>query len=104
MKTSVQQDRDLAEMLREPAHRVDARGLPCPQPLLAMRRALRQAAPGSILHILATDPASQRDFRSFSELSGVPLLHTECRGDEFHYWIRRPLTEPSEGSSHQTAK
>ena len=69
------------------ALRVDARGLPCPQPLLAMRRALKSLAPGSLLHLIATDPASGEDIRSFCRLSGVPLRRAECRGDEFHYWL-----------------
>lgn len=74
---------------REPALRVDARGLPCPQPLLAMRRALRQLEPGAVVHVVATDPASQRDFRSFAELSGTPMVREERRGAEFHYWLQR---------------
>ena len=73
----------------ESIYRVDARGLPCPQPLLAMRRALKQLAPGALLHLVATDPASQRDIRSFCTLSGVPLLRFEARGAEFHYWLQR---------------
>ena len=71
------------------AYRVDARGLPCPQPLLAMRRALKQLAPGALLHLVATDPASERDIRSFCSLSGVPLLRTEAREAEFHYWLQK---------------
>ncbi|MFD1215076.1 MULTISPECIES: sulfurtransferase TusA family protein [Microbulbifer] len=70
------------------AYRVDARGLPCPQPLLAMRRALRQRSPGELLHVIATDPGSEADFASFSRLSGVPLLRSERRGDEYHYWLQ----------------
>ncbi len=73
----------------ESALRVDARDLPCPQPLLAMRRAMKQLAPGALLHLIATDPASQRDIRSFCSLSGVPLLRVEARGEEFHYWLQR---------------
>ncbi|WP_105101803.1 sulfurtransferase TusA family protein [Microbulbifer pacificus] len=71
----------------ESALRVDARSLPCPQPLLAMRRALKTLAPGALLHLMATDPASREDIRSFCRLSGVPLLRTECPGGEFHYWL-----------------
>lgn len=67
---------------------VDARGLSCPQPLLAMRRALRQLSPGELLHVVATDPGSQADFASFSRLSGVPLLRTAHFGDEYHYWLQ----------------
>ncbi|WP_328517465.1 sulfurtransferase TusA family protein [Microbulbifer bruguierae] len=69
------------------ALRVDACGLPCPQPLLAMRRGLKTLAPGSLLHLIATDPASRDDIRSFCRLSGVPLLRAECRGGELHYWL-----------------
>ncbi|WP_226667993.1 sulfurtransferase TusA family protein [Microbulbifer aggregans] len=75
------------ELFREPALRVDARGLPCPQPLLAMRRGLKTLSPGSQLHLIATDPASREDIRSFCRLTGVSLLRAECRGDEFHYWL-----------------
>lgn len=67
---------------------VDARGLPCPQPLLAMRRALGDYAAGTLLQVLATDESSWRDFHSFAELSGKPLLRAERRGDCFYYWLR----------------
>ncbi|MBN8432370.1 sulfurtransferase TusA family protein [Microbulbifer salipaludis] len=70
------------------AYRVDARGLPCPQPLLAMRRAMKQVAPGALLHLIATDPASERDIRSFCALASVPLRRVEIRGSEFHYWLQ----------------
>jgi len=66
---------------------VDARGQRCPQPLLAMRRALRDHPAGTLLRVLATDEGSWRDFHSFAELSGVPLLRAEHRGDEFRYWL-----------------
>ena len=67
---------------------VDARGLPCPQPLLALRRALREQPAGALVRVLATDPASWRDFHSFAELSGQTLLRAERSGDEFRYWLR----------------
>lgn len=67
---------------------IDARGLPCPQPLLALRRALRELPPGTLLRVLATDPASWRDFHSFAELSGRALLRAERSGDQYSYWLR----------------
>lgn len=72
----------------ESAVTVDARDLPCPQPLLAMRRALRQHARGTLLRVLATDSGSWRDFHSYAELSGNSLLRAERRGGCFHYWLR----------------
>lgn len=71
------------------AHTVDVRGLACPQPLLAMRRALREHPEGRLLRVLATDPASERDFRSYAELSGRPLLRCERVGGVYSYWLRR---------------
>ncbi|WP_439134833.1 sulfurtransferase TusA family protein [Pseudomaricurvus sp.] len=53
---------------------VDARGLSCPLPLLKAKQALNQMQPGESLKVLATDVGSVRDFQSFSELSGNPLL------------------------------
>lgn len=67
---------------------VDARQLPCPQPLLLMRRALRQQAPGIVVEVLATDPGSWRDFHSFAQLSGTLLLRAEQREDHYCYWLR----------------
>ncbi|WP_346838984.1 sulfurtransferase TusA family protein [Microbulbifer sp. SAOS-129_SWC] len=67
---------------------IDARGLPCPQPLLALRRALREQPPGTLLRVRATDPASWRDFHSFAALSGRPLLRAERCGEELCYWLR----------------
>lgn len=67
---------------------IDARGLPCPQPLLAMRRALREHPPGCLLKIMASDPASWRDFHSYAKLSGRCLLRAEQREGHFCYWLR----------------
>lgn len=87
MTESVKRAEVAPEFNWDSALRVDARGLPCPQPLLAMRRALRQLTPGALLHLMASDPASVEDIRSFCRLSGVPLLRAERCGDEFHYWL-----------------
>ncbi|GAA5526029.1 sulfur carrier protein TusA [Microbulbifer aestuariivivens] len=66
---------------------VDARQLPCPQPLLLMRRALREQPPGAVIRVLATDAGSWRDFHSFAQLSGTPLLRAEARDDHYCYWL-----------------
>ncbi|WP_444932291.1 sulfurtransferase TusA family protein [Microbulbifer sp. SSSA002] len=66
---------------------VDARDLPCPQPLLAMRRALREYPEGTLLCILATDEGSWRDFHSFASLSGRTLLRAERCNNNFQYWL-----------------
>jgi tRNA 2-thiouridine synthesizing protein A len=68
---------------------VDARGLNCPLPVLRTKKALNGMASGSVLRILATDPASVRDFEAFAKQSGNQLLqHGELDG-AFFFLLRR---------------
>ena len=68
---------------------LDARGMSCPLPLLKAKQALNTMGSGEVLHVLATDAGSQRDFQRFCELSGHVLLEADCLGLEFHYWLRK---------------
>ena len=52
---------------------VDARGQSCPGPLVALHKALRGAAAGDLLELLATDPGSKSDVPSWAKLSGNEL-------------------------------
>jgi TusA-related sulfurtransferase len=45
---------------------------------------------GSIVKVIATDPASERDFKVFSEQSGVRLLSSEKSADKFIYRLQKP--------------
>ena len=49
---------------------VDARGLSCPMPLVKARQALMVLESGNTVCVLATDPATQRDFEDFSDATG----------------------------------
>lgn len=51
---------------------VDARGHRCPTPSLKLQKALREAAPGTRLTLLATDPMARID---------VPHLMTALGGE-----------------------
>lgn len=69
---------------------VDARGQSCPGPLVALARALRGAAQGDLLELLATDPGSKSDVPSWAEISGNELLHAETRDDgTLRYLVRK---------------
>ncbi|WP_373186584.1 sulfurtransferase TusA family protein [Halopseudomonas sp.] len=70
-------------------HMLDARGLSCPLPLLKAKQALNAMVAGQILHVVATDAGSQRDFQRFCELAGHVLLESSCLDSEFHYWLRK---------------
>ena len=68
---------------------VDARGQSCPGPLVALHKALRDAAPGDVLELLATDPGSRSDVPSWAKLSGNQLVQAGEDAGVFRYLIRK---------------
>lgn len=68
---------------------VDAVGLDCPMPLLKAKLELNRLASGQVLRVIATDPGSQRDFRSFAQLAGHQLLHEDVEEGRYRYWLRK---------------
>ena len=71
-----------------PVITVDARDLICPLPVLRARRALHGAAPGSVIELLATDPAADADLRAFCEATGHRFLSAESGPDHTVYRLR----------------
>ncbi len=69
---------------------VDARGQSCPGPLVSLARALKEAQPGDLLELFATDPGSKSDIPSWATISGNELLSAEILEDgSFRYLIRK---------------
>lgn len=68
---------------------VDAKGQSCPGPLVSLARALKDAQPGELFELLATDPGSKSDVPSWAEISGNELLETGEEDGVFHYVIRK---------------
>ena len=69
---------------------LDLSGLTCPMPLLKTKQALNKVGAGTILKVLATDPASERDFKVFSEQSGIRLLSNEKIDGIYIYRLQKP--------------
>jgi tRNA 2-thiouridine synthesizing protein A len=68
---------------------LDARGLNCPLPILRAKKALGEMQSGQILHILATDPGSVKDFSAFAKQTGNELLSSVENNKEFEFFIKR---------------
>jgi tRNA 2-thiouridine synthesizing protein A len=68
---------------------LDLSGLTCPLPLLKTKQSLNKMHPGQVVKVIATDPASERDFRVFAEQSGNQLLKFEKADSRFIYCIRK---------------
>ena len=68
---------------------IDARGLNCPLPILRTKKTLNDMHSGEVVRILATDPASVRDFQAFARQTGNELVqHGEADG-AFWFLLRR---------------
>jgi len=60
----------------EIAHRVDARDLSCPLPVVRTALAVKDMPSGSLVEVLATDPGSVKDFTAWSRTTGHRLLNS----------------------------
>jgi len=68
---------------------LDASGLNCPLPILRAKKSLAALATGEILHIIATDPGSVKDFESFSNQTGNELLESNQADGKFNFYIKK---------------
>lgn len=79
----------MAESIPEQPVLLDVSGLNCPMPLLKAKKALNGLAAGALLKVIATDPASVRDFEVFSRQSGNALLESKQSGGRFEFLLRK---------------
>jgi TusA-related sulfurtransferase len=68
---------------------IDLSGLQCPMPLLKTKLALNGMVPDQILKVVATDPASEKDFQMFAQHSNNEILEFEKNESEYFYWIKK---------------
>jgi len=68
---------------------LDASGLNCPLPILRAKKTLSGMSSGQVLHIIATDPGSVKDFDAFSKQTGNELLESKEEGGKFHFMIKK---------------
>ncbi len=70
-------------------HILDARGLYCPEPVMMLHNCVRDMASGEVLHVVATDPSTQRDIPKFCTFLEHELLGQCVEGEFFVYYIRK---------------
>lgn len=68
---------------------LDASGLNCPLPILRAKKTLNGMDAGQVLHVIATDPGSVKDFDAFSKQTGNELMESKEEGGKFHFLIRK---------------
>ena len=75
--------------LVNPDRQIDCTGLFCPMPIVKAREALTRMAVGEILAMLADDPASVTDMRSWAEHTGHDLLQVTRREAVYRFLVRK---------------
>jgi tRNA 2-thiouridine synthesizing protein A len=68
---------------------LDASGLNCPLPILRAKKALGELTSGQVLHIIATDPGSVKDFEAFAKQTGNELMESKEEGGKFMFLIKK---------------
>ncbi|KFB74776.1 Molybdopterin biosynthesis protein MoeB [Candidatus Accumulibacter phosphatis] len=68
---------------------LDVKGLNCPLPILRTKKTLSEMSQGEVLHVLATDPGSLKDFEAFARQTGNELLSSTESNRVFEYYLKR---------------
>ena len=71
------------------ARTYDARGLPCPLPLLRLAAELRALRPGQVIALLADDPGAREDVPTWTRRSGHVLVRWDQGADHDVYYVRK---------------
>ena len=71
------------------AKEVDTKGMACPLPILKAKRALAEVSSGELIRVVATDPASVRDFQAFAKQTGNELVDQTNTASEYIHILRR---------------
>ena len=74
---------------------IDARGHRCPTPTLKLGRALREAAPGTRIELIADDPMARIDVPHFVAQSGHVLDQIEEDGPALRFRVTRSGAAPT---------
>ncbi len=70
----------MTDLFSSPDHTLDALGLRCPEPVMMVRKTVRNMQPGETLLIIADDPATTRDIPGFCTFMEHELVAKETDG------------------------
>ncbi|WP_068711293.1 sulfurtransferase TusA [Vibrio tritonius] len=70
---------------------LEAEGLRCPEPVMMVRKTIRNMQDGDILLIKADDPSTARDIPSFCRFMDHQLIEAQTDAVPYLYVIRKGL-------------
>ncbi|GKV76146.1 sulfurtransferase TusA [Pectobacterium carotovorum subsp. carotovorum] len=79
----------MTDPFTNPDKTLDAQGLRCPEPVMMVRKTVRQMDSGQTLLIIADDPATTRDIPGFCVFMEHELLAQETEQLPYRYLLRK---------------
>lgn len=70
-------------------HQLDAMTLRCPEPVMMVRKKMRELTSGETLLVTADDPSTTRDIPSFCRFMDHELLCQQITQSPFQYLIKK---------------
>lgn len=70
-------------------HQLDTIGLRCPEPVMMIRKKMRELESGQTLHITADDTSTTRDIPSFCRFMEHELVLTKIDSKPYSYLIKK---------------
>ena len=71
------------------AETLDMTGYFCPEPVIRVNEAISDVEVGEVLELLADDPSSKPDIKSWTKRTGQELISIEESEGVFRFLIRR---------------
>ena len=68
---------------------LDTRGMLCPEPVMMLHNAVRDAQPGQVIELVATDPSTTRDIPKFCNFLGHELISQQEQEKTWVFLIRK---------------
>ena len=76
---------------RDIAERLDMTGYFCPEPVIRVGEAIGDIEVGEVLELVADDPSSEPDIKSWTKRTGHELISIEENEGVFRFLIRRTV-------------
>lgn len=81
----------MSELFANPDHTLDTLGLRCPEPVMMVRKAVRDMQDGETLLIIADDPATTRDIPGFCRFMEHTLMAKTTETPPYRYLLKKGL-------------
>jgi tRNA 2-thiouridine synthesizing protein A len=68
---------------------IDARGMPCPGPLMSLIGAIREGSVGDVIEVLSSDEGSKSDIPAWVAKAGHELVEVVVEPDHARFIIKK---------------